>query len=109
MVNASATGLSASANSSFLNVSFKKSVQKLFGPALSRIEISTPETARFICGLISNNCPFERDVSVFGHKLFHIPALCKLNPLYDSFVELRFRALVFLADECGEDVTPYCQ
>jgi hypothetical protein len=43
-----------------------------------------------------------------GRKLFHIPPLCKLNPLYEEVVSLRFRALCYLADECGEDVTPYC-
>lgn len=90
-------------------VSLKILIQKLFGPALSQVQLNDPETARFICRLIPANCPFERDVVVWGHKLFHIPALCKLNPLYDQLVELRFRALVFLADECGEDVTPYCQ
>jgi Mo-dependent nitrogenase C-terminus len=109
MVNASNPRFPALVNSYFTKVSLKNLAQKLFGPSLSRIEISTPETARFICGLIPNQCPFERDIVVFGHKLFHIPALCKLNPLYESFVELRFRALVFLADECGEDVTQYCQ
>jgi Mo-dependent nitrogenase C-terminus len=45
---------------------------------------------------------------LLGHK-FHIPAMCKLNPAYEQLVELRFKALCFLADECGEDVTPYCQ
>ncbi len=98
-----------SAHSRLMKVSLRRFIQKLFGPALNRIEISTPKTARLICELIPNTCPFERDVKVFGRKLFHIPALCKINPLYESLVELRFRALVFLADECGEDVTPYCQ
>ena len=108
MANAS-IAVPVSAHSHLMKVSPSKLVQKLFGPALGRIKISTPETARLICDLIPNTCPFERDVTVFGHKLFHIPALCKLNPLYESLVELRFRALVFLADECGEDVTQYCQ
>ncbi len=39
--------------------------------------------------------------------LLSIPPLCKLNPLYEQVVGLRFRALCYLADECGEDVTPY--
>ncbi|WP_333281761.1 MULTISPECIES: Mo-dependent nitrogenase C-terminal domain-containing protein [unclassified Microcoleus] len=43
-----------------------------------------------------------------GHHLFHIPPMCKLNPLYEELVGLRFRSLSFLADVCGEDVTPYC-
>lgn len=108
MFNATAT-LASSADDHSTKLPLKIVIQKLFGPVLSRIEISTPKTAHFICGLIPSNCPFERDVFLLGHKLFHIPALCKLNPLYEEFVELRFRALVFLADECGEDVTPYCQ
>jgi hypothetical protein len=32
----------------------------------------------------------------------------KLNPLYDQLIDLRFRSLSYLADECGVDVTPYC-
>jgi hypothetical protein len=33
--------------------------------------------------------------------------LCKLNPLYEQLVGLRFRALSYLADDCGEDVSQY--
>jgi Mo-dependent nitrogenase C-terminus len=90
------------------NVSFKRAIQRLIQPAFNRIETNNPKTARLICNLIPANCPFERDVVVFGRK-FHIPAMCKLNPAYEQLVELRFKALCFLADECGEDVTPYCQ
>ncbi len=89
--------------------SIKRLVQKATAPLFNRIQIETPQSARLICSLIPAYCPFERDVRILGHKLFHIPALCKLNPTYDQLVELRFRALVFLADECGEDVTPYLQ
>jgi hypothetical protein len=109
MVNVTASSLSSSADDHSTKMSLKNLIQKLFGPVVSRIEISTPKTARLICELIPSQCPFERDIFLWGRKLFHIPALCKLNPLYEQFVELRFRALVFLADECGEDVTPYCQ
>jgi Mo-dependent nitrogenase C-terminus len=109
MVNVTASSLSSSADNHSTKVSLKKIIQKLFGPVLNQVEISNPKTARLICELIPSQCPFERDVCLLGRKLFHIPALCKLNPLYEQFVELRFRALVFLADECGEDVTPYCQ
>lgn len=72
------------------------------------IKINDPEFARLICRLIPGQCPFERDVKLFGRTLFHIPALCKLNPFYEEFVMLRFRALSYLADECGEDVTRFC-
>lgn len=75
---------------------------------LDHTEIHDPKVARFLCKMIPPQCPFERDVKLFGHKVVHIPPLCKLNPLYDQLVGIRFRALSYLADECGEDVTPYC-
>jgi hypothetical protein len=43
---------------------------------------------------------------VFGYG-FHTPPLCELNPFYDEFVSLRFRALSYLADVCGENVDKY--
>lgn len=75
---------------------------------LNEIEVRNPKLAHRLCQLIPAECPFERDVNFLGHKLFHIPPMCKLNPLYEEVVSLRFRALCYLADECGEDVTPYC-
>ncbi len=75
---------------------------------LNQIEVSNPKLAHRLCKLIPAQCPFERDVKFFGHTLFHIPPLCKLNPVYEEVVVLRFRALCYLADECGEDVTPFC-
>lgn len=74
---------------------------------IDRLEVDDPKFARFICRLIPAQCPFERDVVLFGRKVAHIPPMCKLNPVYDQLVGLRFRALSYLADECGEDVTPY--
>ncbi|HEY9736710.1 MAG TPA: Mo-dependent nitrogenase C-terminal domain-containing protein [Trichocoleus sp.] len=74
---------------------------------LDQLEVHDPRLARFVCKLIPPQCPFERDVVLFGRKLVHIPPMCKLNPLYDQLVGLRFRALSYLADDCGEDVTPY--
>ncbi|MGP1374889.1 MAG: Mo-dependent nitrogenase C-terminal domain-containing protein [Almyronema sp.] len=76
---------------------------------LDQLEVHDPRLARFLCKMIPSQCPFERDVNLFGRKLVHIPAMCKLNPLYDQLVGLRFRALSYLADECEEDVTPYLQ
>lgn len=75
---------------------------------LDELEIQDPQVARFLCKLIPAQCPFERDIQLFGRKVVHIPPLCKLNPLYEQLVGLRFRALSYLADKCGEDVTPYC-
>ena len=75
---------------------------------LDGLEIHDSRVARFICKMVPAQCPFERDVTVFGKKLVHIPPMCKLNPLYDQLVGLRFRSLSFLADDCGEDVSKYC-
>ncbi|MBH8575554.1 nitrogenase [Nostocaceae cyanobacterium CENA369] len=74
---------------------------------LDELDIEDPRVARFLCKMIPSQCPFERDVVLFGRKLVHIPAMCKINPLYEQLVGLRFRALSYLADECGEDVSPY--
>lgn len=75
---------------------------------LDRIQVRNAALAHRLCQLIPAQCPFERDVKLFGKTLFHIPPMCKLNPLYDEVVSLRFRALCYLADECGEDISCYC-
>lgn len=75
---------------------------------LNQLEVRDPKLAHRLCKLIPAQCPFERDVKFLSHTLFHIPPMCKLNPLYEEVVGLRFRALCYLADECGEDVTSYC-
>lgn len=75
---------------------------------LDHLEVHDPRLAKFLCKMIPPQCPFERDVKLFGHKVIHIPPMCKLNPLYDQLVGLRFRALSYLADECKEDVSKYC-
>ena len=75
---------------------------------LELLEIRNDKLARLLCRVIPSHCQFERTVSILGHTLFHIPPLCKLNPLYEEIVGLRFKCLIFLADECGEDVTKYC-
>jgi len=75
---------------------------------LESIEIHDPKSAGLLCKLIPSRCPFERRIDLFGHTLLSIPALCKLNPLYDQLIDLRFRSLSYLADECGMDITPYC-
>ncbi len=72
------------------------------------LEVHDPRVARFLCKMIPPQCPFERDIALFGRKVVHIPPLCKLNPLYEQLVGLRFRALSYLADDCGEDISPYC-
>lgn len=75
---------------------------------LDSFDIENRKLAHFIAKMIPAQCPFERDIIVFNRKVAHIPPLCKLNPLYDQFVGLRFRALCYLADVCGEDIQAYC-
>jgi Mo-dependent nitrogenase C-terminus len=70
------------------------------------IPVKNSRIAHLICQIIPCCCPFERNIKLLGHTV-HIPPLCKLNPLYDDLVGLRFRALSFLSDVCGEDVTKY--
>lgn len=74
---------------------------------LDGLDIHDPRVARFLCKMIPSQCPFERDIKLFDRKIVHIPPLCKLNPLYEQLVGLRFRALTYLADECKEDVSQY--
>jgi tellurite resistance protein len=74
---------------------------------LDGMQIADPKVARFLCRMIPSQCPFERDVVLFGKKIVHIPPMCKINPLYEQLVGLRFRALSYLADDCGEDVTGF--
>lgn len=75
---------------------------------LDHLEVHDPRLARFLCKMIPPQCPFERDVKLFGRKVVHIPPMCKINPLYEQLVGLRFRALSYLADDCKEDVSKYC-
>ncbi|MEH2325798.1 MAG: Mo-dependent nitrogenase C-terminal domain-containing protein [Nostoc sp.] len=94
-----------------LNPSISKSDWDILQPLRQRLEniqIRDRQLAHRLCKLIPSQCPFERDVKLFGKTLFHIPPMCKLNPLYEEVVGLRFRAMCYLADECGEDVSQYC-
>ena len=75
---------------------------------LNNFNIPDPVVAHRICTLIPAQCPFAREVKLFGHTLLRVPPLCKLNPLYNEVIALRFRALCYLADECGEDISSYC-
>ncbi|PSB05765.1 nitrogenase [filamentous cyanobacterium CCP2] len=75
---------------------------------LDNLDVRHPKFAHSVIKLIPAQCPFERDIKLFDRTIAHIPPLCKLNPFYEQFVGLRFRALCYLADECGEDVSQYC-
>ncbi|ESA32384.1 mo-dependent nitrogenase [Leptolyngbya sp. Heron Island J] len=74
---------------------------------IDALEVNDPRLAHRIARFVPAQCPFERDVVLFGRTVAHIPPMCKLNPLYDEVVGLRFRALCFLADECGEDISAW--
>ncbi len=74
---------------------------------LNQVKVCDRSTAHAIASVIPAQCPFERDIKLFGHFIAHIPPLCKLNPFYNEFVDLRFRSLCYLADECGEDISVY--
>ncbi|AUB38347.1 Tellurite resistance protein [Nostoc flagelliforme CCNUN1] len=75
---------------------------------LECVEIRDYHLAKLLCKIIPSNCPFERTVTVFGRTLLQIPPLCKINPLYEQIVGLRFKCLLYLVNECGEDARKYC-
>ncbi|MDZ8183582.1 MAG: Mo-dependent nitrogenase C-terminal domain-containing protein [Nostoc sp. ChiSLP02] len=75
---------------------------------LDAVEIHNSDLARLLCKIIPSQCPFARTVKILGRTLFQIPPLCKLNPLYEQVVGLRFKCLLYLVDVCGEDATKYC-
>ena len=75
---------------------------------LNHIEVNNPKLAHWVCQLIPAQCPLHRQIKLFGHTLISIPPLCKLNPFYEEIMTLRFRAISYLADQCGEDVSAYC-
>lgn len=102
--------ISGSASASSLNYSSHRVWPDFLYPIrqwIDALEIKSLQAARLFARLIPAQCPFERDLVLFGHKVAHIPPLCKLNPLYDQFVGLRFRALCYLVDQCGEDIAAF--
>lgn len=75
---------------------------------LNQQDVSDRTLAHRLCRFIPAQCPFERKIEIFGHVLLSIPPLCKLNPVYEELMALRFRALCYLAEEWGEDINRYC-
>ncbi|PSF39223.1 nitrogenase [Aphanothece hegewaldii CCALA 016] len=75
---------------------------------INNLSINNPKVAHKICHLIPAQCPFARKIQFLGRTIVSIPPLCKINPVYDELMMLRFRALSYLADECGEDISAYC-
>jgi hypothetical protein len=82
-------------------------LQNLICQWFDAIEVHDPKTAKLLCKIIPTSCPFERNINLFDRTLFHIPPLCKLNPLYEPLVGLRFKALSYLVDESSEDISLY--
>lgn len=66
---------------------------------LDTLEVSNPRQAKFLCKAIPGHCPFEREIRVLGYTMIRIPPICKLNPVYEQLVGLRFRALCYLAEQ----------
>lgn len=93
---------------SYVNLHPQPTVLQPVRDWLDQMDVQDPRIARFLCKLIPSQCPFERNINLFGRTIAHIPPLCKLNPLYEQLVSLRFRALSYLADDCGEDISSYC-
>jgi hypothetical protein len=75
---------------------------------LNQLNVQDIDRARWLCRTIPVQCPFARKIRLSDTFTIEIPPLCKLNPLYDEIIGLRFRALCYLADECGLDVSEYC-
>lgn len=73
---------------------------------IDHIQVANRRTAHIICRIVPSHCPFERNISLFGTTV-HIPALCRLNPVYEEIVGLRLRALTYLIDICEEDIADY--
>jgi hypothetical protein len=75
---------------------------------LDAFDVKNAPLAHRICHLVPAQCPFARTIRFRDRILLTIPPLCKVNPLYEELVSLRFRALCYLADDCGEDISQYC-
>jgi len=60
---------------------------------LDALEVREPGLLDY-CASSSQLSPFERDIKLFGRKVFHMPPLCKLNPLYEQLAGLRFRSML---------------
>jgi hypothetical protein len=109
MSNATVVHANAALSATLLNPnsaaplpSFKFGILNSLRQWLDGLDINQRRLAWFLYKAIPGQCPFERDIVLFGRTVAHIPPLCKLNPLYDQFVGLRFRAMCYLADVCGE-------
>ncbi|WP_392534429.1 Mo-dependent nitrogenase C-terminal domain-containing protein [Nostoc sp. C117] len=74
----------------------KLNILQIIQQKLDTIEIRNAELAKLLCRVIPSTCPFECSINLFGYLIMYIPPLCKLNPLYNQLIELRFRASCYL-------------
>lgn len=82
-------------------------VLKVMRDRVDEMEIRDRQLAEFLYKAIPAQCPFARDIVLFGRKIGQIPPMCKLNPFYDQLMGLRFRAMCYLVDECGLDLQSF--
>ncbi|MGJ3252090.1 MAG: Mo-dependent nitrogenase C-terminal domain-containing protein [Elainellaceae cyanobacterium] len=90
------------------NLPFSLDVLSPLRQWLNTLEIRSPAQAHLMCQIIPAQCPFEQEIRIGNLIYINIPPLCKLNPLYEEVVSLRFRALCYLAEKCPADACRYC-
>jgi hypothetical protein len=90
--------ISLSSQQSFLPLQWLRDRLTEIRDRINQIEITNPQIAQLICKLIPSSCPFAKTIKLFGKTILVIPPLCHLNPLYEEFMSLRFRALNLLSD-----------
>jgi hypothetical protein len=66
---------------------------------LDAFDIPNQAIAHLLTLVIPVQCPFERNIKLGRWILIHIPPMCKLNPLYDQLITLRFKAQIYLAEQ----------
>lgn len=94
-------------NTAINNKTMNHQVTGLLNPLrqwLDSLNIHNQKLALLLYKAIPAQCPFEREFKIAGRTFLKIPPLCKLNPLYDQVVGLRFRAMCYLVDECGMSI-----
>ena len=66
---------------------------------LNGLDPGDERISSFIAHLIPFLDPFGCDIDLFAHKLVQIPVMCKINPLFEQFLAVRFRCLGHLSVE----------
>lgn len=82
---------------SLISIIFRLKLLQSVRQYLESVEIHNPKLARLLCQIISDRCPFEREIKLGDRTILRIPPLCKLNPFYNQVVSLRFKCLCYLA------------